>query len=340
MNYDPSPSLFVGDLSWGLIVSFLVLLALPITIAVVAFVLTRRRHGDHVQHAATPPDPAVPAASNQGTLIAMLSAIALGIAVIVGLLVVSFQRQTVVQEESRLQVARKLAQQDALAEAKDELARLADTKLEEKFAEGDVVLPSEPTEAESVVGAKQVDPPLPKWITDPEPSKRDCEYLVLTSGLYATKDEALDDVMKQAVINVKRNFFHYHRDSPNWALANADVLHHAVRRQYTQVVEHDFGKFKGKMYRQYLLLEISPAVRDAFYPIWRNQVSRQRLALLGAGVGGAIWFVLFGHLCLRMRSLKDRSQRWTLQAAMAGLAVVGLVLMWGMLLLKGAAGLF
>ncbi len=143
--------------------------------------------------------------------------------------------------------------------------------------------------------------PLPDWVvsglehTDQNKDNLlESSRLVFESGLFVTLDEAQQDTLAQAALKLKANLQLRHPQYPLAALeiSPEEVRQAASRRSYHQMVEHDFGNvlkngepFKQNMYRAYLEIEDSPAVRATLFQKWKQNIGNERTAWLGGGFG-------------------------------------------------------
>ncbi|QDV21457.1 hypothetical protein Pan153_61450 [Gimesia panareensis] len=143
--------------------------------------------------------------------------------------------------------------------------------------------------------------PLPEWINAEQQGSVNSKR-VFESGLFATREEALQDALGKASLKLAESLQAEH---PQYPLATKQigpeaVRHVALRRSYYQTVEHDFGDvlksgkpFKQDMYRAYVEVEISPSVKKIFYTKWKLQAGNQRVAWLG-GAFGLVTLLCFG----------------------------------------------
>lgn len=143
--------------------------------------------------------------------------------------------------------------------------------------------------------------PLPAWVNAEQQGPVNSKQ-VFESGLFATREEALQDALGKASLKLEESLQAEH---PQYPLATKQigpeaVRHFALRRSYYQTVEHDFGDvlksgkpFKEDMYRAYVEVEISPSVKQVFYTKWKQQAGNRRVAWLG-GAFGLVTLMCFG----------------------------------------------
>lgn len=161
-----------------------------------------------------------------------------------------------------------------------------------------------PTQPESNVSPKEKtlktsSETLPEWVfSGLEESMRNrypvSGKMVFRSGLFATRDEALENALVQATQKLQSNL---KSSSPQyrlsgWTLTPELARQTAYRRVYYQTVDHNFGNilksgkpFKQDMYRAYLEVEDAVPVRQKILKKWRKDTGNQRVAWLGGGFG-------------------------------------------------------
>lgn len=155
---------------------------------------------------------------------------------------------------------------------------------------------------DSLVQSKVFPPePLPDWVVSGlEKTKQnqsnllESSRLVFQSGLFATREEAMQSVLAEAMQQLQANLLMRYPQykSSLWKL-NPDLIRQlAYRKVHYQVVEHDFGNvlksgkpFKQDMFRAYLEVEDSPVVRQALLTKWKRNIGNERTVWLGGGFG-------------------------------------------------------
>jgi len=155
---------------------------------------------------------------------------------------------------------------------------------------------------DSLVQSKVVPPePLPDWVVSGlEETKKnqsnllESSRLVFQSGLFATREEAMQSALAEAMQQLQANLLMRYPQyrSSLWKL-NPDLIRQlAYRKVHYQVVEHNFGNvlksgkpFKQDMYRAYLEVENSPVVRQALLSKWKRNIGNERTVWLGGGFG-------------------------------------------------------
>ena len=128
-------------------------------------------------------------------------------------------------------------------------------------------------------------PQRPAWVDQTRVTDGDCERIVLTSQQYATKDEAEQELRVAAVTLVEQDLQRIQTGEfrpRTWRPAVEDVIAHAVRQRYDEIVDRDFGKFTHPMVRVSWQVELSPRVRTEFAPAWRRALISFRIILVGA----------------------------------------------------------
>ena len=170
---------------------------------------------------------------------------------------------------------------------------------------------------------------LPDWVK-PKPTENDASgvKLVVEQGRPATTpDEAEHSALQVAVVTVRQEFDRAHQGTEEWSLPIDFVNSKAVRKRFTEQMEMtlpDGSDTIMPMYRMYVQVELSPAVIEEIYPLWREQVVRQRLVHYAAWVCGlTLTFVsLATYFRLEGRSSMNRTG---LIAATCAVVVPGLI---------------
>lgn len=147
-----------------------------------------------------------------------------------------------------------------------------------------LVIDNSPTPAAEPTTA----PEFPSWVTEPNVTKGDVQHYVLKSQLWSTQEEARRELLPQATALVRRDFDQRHKgllDSIRPYSWNPDrIFELAVKRQFVEHVQNDFGNFNAGMNRVYWQVELSPVVRSDLYPEWRTAVTRNRMLAVGAAL--------------------------------------------------------
>ncbi len=139
---------------------------------------------------------------------------------------------------------------------------------------------------EGVLRVRETLPSEPEWAKiGPLPS--DPGVLVpLSSQRFATLAEAETQVTLLAVDYVKK-FYRDENPLPgDWTVPVSLIDKYGVNALFGEELDKDFGNgIKGKMYRAHLRLDLSSKLRQALHQSWHDQLVKQRLTALGAGLG-------------------------------------------------------
>ena len=117
---------------------------------------------------------------------------------------------------------------------------------------------------------------------------------VYESGLFVTMDEAQYDALLKACQRINANLRLRYPEYPSAELeVSPDELRRlALRRDYYQLVMHDFGNvlkngepLKQNMYRAYLEIEDTPGIRETIFTKWKREQGNQRAVWLGGSFG-------------------------------------------------------
>jgi hypothetical protein len=131
----------------------------------------------------------------------------------------------------------------------------------------------------------------PEWTHQPQIHDGDAARLVLTSKQFATIEEAREEIAATAKEMLRQDFERIYRvtapaigDLPTNAVRDL-----AVRQEFVETIERDFGNFYAPMHRVWWQLEISPEVRNNLFPVWKTRTQEQRmLAVAGSLVAATI----------------------------------------------------
>lgn len=138
----------------------------------------------------------------------------------------------------------------------------------------------------------------PEWTQPSETKTGDVTQIVLSSKQYSTIDEARAELAITARKLLGDDFQQYFRVSPSGLgeLSADTVKLRAVRREYVETVERDFGNFFAPMHRVWWQLELSPAVRSELYAEWKIGAKKARAATVAGTLLAAT--TLFAGLSL------------------------------------------
>lgn len=168
---------------------------------------------------------------------------------------------------------------------------------------------------------------LPDWALTPVSTEDDRQLVVVRSEQFADPAAAAAEALQAATDLVRRNFDEFNRlGHYSWSLDPQTVHSAAVRRTFTEPIQRSAGEHDFTVYRTYLLVELSPSVRDQIEPIWREQVSQGRSAIVVVLLGllTALAALVTGYFRLADRT--DGRFLWPLRFATVGAAALfGLV---------------
>jgi len=117
---------------------------------------------------------------------------------------------------------------------------------------------------------------------------------VFQSGLFATREEALQDALTKSQQQMQANLTmrEPQLNRSKLKLTPELVRQTAYRRSYYQTVEHDFGdvlksgdSFKQNMFRAYVELDDSPVVRHQLVTRWKQNIGNGRSLWVGGAFG-------------------------------------------------------
>ena len=122
------------------------------------------------------------------------------------------------------------------------------------------------------------------WVDQPRTVDGVIERIVIASQQYTTRDEAEQELSASAADLLVRDLQQLHPGSSrasSWHPSNEEIKRHAVKQQYVEVVERDFGNFFHPMYRVWWQVELSPEVRTEFLPAWKQGLTLNRIRCVG-----------------------------------------------------------
>jgi hypothetical protein len=144
----------------------------------------------------------------------------------------------------------------------------------------------------------------PEWISREGHKEGDALFLVYASKRYSTLEEARFDVAQTVKKKLAEDFQRvYHRSSQFiFELPVNDIRRLAVRQEYLDPQEHDFGSFRAPMYAVWWQLELSPEVRTNLYGLWKDQAKEGRTLTVGGALLGITVALAGLSLLTRRRS--------------------------------------
>lgn len=169
--------------------------------------------------------------------------------------------------------------------------------------------------------------PLPDWVQAGDTTEDGAQLRVLSSGQYATDQEARADVDEQARALIKSDLDRY---SHVWLATRQSALEQssipaAVRQQHVQVERRQFTSFSAPMYRVWYQVELSPRVREASLVRIKAQQLEGRTLAVAAGFGALLLVPLAILLAGAIsRALGGLAYEFTL-----GTALTSVLLAWG-----------
>ncbi len=172
---------------------------------------------------------------------------------------------------------------------------------------------------------------LPNWINASRVEDGDATLLVLSSRQFATIDEAKAEVLLAAKNVVTADFHKYEPAGAEWRVPIEMVQAHAVRQEYIEKQDRDFGRFTAPMYRVHLQLRLSPRLHDKFREPWQAYVVERRLWGLGSVFGLLTLLTATMTSYLRLDALTAGAYRRRLKLAAVSLIAAGGLVVWKIL---------
>ena len=149
------------------------------------------------------------------------------------------------------------------------------------------------------------------------------KLIVVSSGRFASEQEAeLHGYQQAAVIAAKE----YSSLDPRGIGAvqpqHADLIKDsAIKRQFPEVTQHDFGKFQAPMHQLWLEVALTPELGERLAEPWRQAAIDARLRMLG---GWGLWGTAAAALAafgLRLDSAWNGKRRAVIGGTVAALAL-------------------
>lgn len=185
---------------------------------------------------------------------------------------------------------------------------ISDDVLQERSAENKPLVASKPGVPQKAddLGLKNSasfpkDAELPGWVIEgmktavmQKHNLFNDSHPVFQSGLFATRDEALQDALTKSQQQMQANLTmrEPQLNRRKLKLTPELVRQTAYRRSYYQTVEHDFGdvlksgdSFKQNMFRAYVELDDSPVVRHQLVTRWKQNIGNARSLWVGGAFG-------------------------------------------------------
>lgn len=175
------------------------------------------------------------------------------------------------------------------------------------------------SEAESI----KSDAALPEWTRQAMRIDGRQKLIVVSSGRFASEQEAERHGYQQAAVIAAKE---YSSLDPRGIGAvqpqHADLIKdNAIKRQFPEVTQHDFGKFQAPMHQLWLEVAMTPELGERLAEPWRQAAVDARLRTLG---GWGLWGTVAAALAafgLRLDSAWNGKRRAVIGGAVAALAL-------------------
>lgn len=158
----------------------------------------------------------------------------------------------------------------------------------------------------------------PAWIDQGKSDDGDCQHIVISSQQYSTREEAENELSRIASDLIRDDLQRIRPGTPHssWRPTVGEIQRVAVKQQYVEAVERDFGSFIHPMYRGWWKIELSPEVRTEFLPSWRQGLTNSRVRLLGLMVSSLVLAVSLLAMYRRLDVMTDGANRTALAIGM------------------------
>lgn len=201
-------------------------------------------------------------------------------------------RGTVVQPSAVVELDSPPRQVRLDAQSDSQLRRLP---AEDPLAANLVRLTDDPADAISAIDTGRdplpqddrttVNEPTPDWLATGRHFFDGEELQVIASQQFATEAEARHDANTIVAELLTKDLAQFTRAPlrPRRSPVTGTDVHRAVREEYLQSVQRDFGTFFAPMYRVWYKVELSPAVREPYLVGWRAQLVESRTLTVVSG---------------------------------------------------------
>lgn len=129
------------------------------------------------------------------------------------------------------------------------------------------------------------DSKLPEWVVETPLVVADKQLVVLSSQRFATVEEADAQVMKLAREVVIKDLKAVYAYEPEPPVSDRDIESRAFGRRHVEQSVRKSGTNTFTVYRVHRQLELSPSLRSALEPQWREKIVNHRLGILAALAG-------------------------------------------------------
>lgn len=171
----------------------------------------------------------------------------------------------------------------------------------------------------------------PAWVDQPRTVDGVIERIVIASQQYTTREEGEQELSSGAAGLLVRDLQQLHPGSSgasSWHPTNDEIKRHAVKQQYVEVVERDFGNFFHPMYRVWWQVELSPEVRTEFLPAWKRGLTLNRIHCVGVVAASLALAASLLAIYQRLHILTHGAWRTGLRVLTGSVAVVWCLTIW------------
>ena len=177
---------------------------------------------------------------------------------------------------------------------------------------GPLAITPVPTDDRTTITSADGQTQRPAWVDQPRTVDGVIERIVIASQQYTTRDEAELELSAGAADLLLRDLQQLHPGSSrasSWHPSNEEIKRHAVKQQYVEVVERDFGNFFHPMYRVWWQVELSPEVRTEFLAAWKRGLTLNRIHFVGVVATSLVMVASVWATCHRLNFLTQRGGR-------------------------------
>ena len=164
----------------------------------------------------------------------------------------------------------------------------------------------------------------PSWIDQLQTDDGITRRTVISSQQYTTQDEAEQELASTAADILLQDLRQLDPDTArhtSWRPTDESLKRIAIKRQYVEAIERDFGNFVHPMYRVWWQMELSPEIRMEFLPAWRSALTVSRIRQVGIVVSTIVLLMTLMTIYYRLNILTNGARRTQLKL-LAGLVAV------------------
>jgi hypothetical protein len=167
----------------------------------------------------------------------------------------------------------------------------------------------------------------PDWIHSGTKTVGESTFVVISSKLYATEDEARYDADEQLRELLKKDLRQHTSSTivrPHETVGLQESMKVAIRGTYVETSNRDLGSFFAPMHRVWYYVELSPTVREPALMRWRATLAETRMVT----VAGTVLALLCAPLAVVLYGVGNRATGGKIRRLLAGGLTSAVVAVW------------